>query len=212
MKSWDLKCSENNTDETSNPQNMWDQKQGEFPNMVLWQWHGKSLGDQRDHDVFWEHIQLCRRSLFPKTVTRFPPTPARAPSPASLLPEHSGHQQHSWEFCSSLAPCYPHVTASLWVFKMLDHSQENPPLAPISLTKQALNPYPHPCVLISGFKSFSTEQAVLDLSPPWHLLHRSLYQVIFQVPYLKLSRVTHVWLLFYLRTHTFHQEGIDTKN
>lgn len=134
--------------------------------MVLWKWHGKSLGHQRDHNIFRELIQLCRHSLFPRTVTRFPPTPAWILSPASLLLDHSGHQQHSWEFCSSLAPCYPHVSASLWVFKMLDYSQENPLFAPISLTKHTLSPYPHHICIYHWLQVFFNRGGCPGSQPP----------------------------------------------
>lgn len=119
---------------------------------LLWQWH------EGDCDAFQEPKQefFCLPERWHSLLT-----PGWALSPASLLPEHSGHQQPSWEFCFCPALCHPHVIASLQVFNASwPQWSKSPTWSYFLVQKKPKRQSHHVCICHSAGFSFSTVTSV----------------------------------------------------
>lgn len=166
MKALDFKSSGNSTDKTSNSQGTWPGYRGSF----------LTCCSDSDMARVWDIKETLmpskttyRNSLSPRMVTCFPLSPTWALSPAPLLPEHSGHQHPSWEPNLMLLIHSESSKCFLTTVKKISACSYFPDqISPRSISH-------HICMYHSAGFSFSTVEAVVDLSSPCHLFWSSSY-------------------------------------
>ena len=148
-----------------------------FPDMLLWQWHGKSLGHQGHCDSFQEHIQEFSVSQNGDPL--------------------SSHTNLGTQPCISAAWAFRSPTAQLRVLFLPGSLRSSCYCFPLSLQNASwpqsrkspfFSYFPdeispksisHPiCIYHSAGFSFSTMESVLDLSPPCHLFWSLSYKII----------------------------------